>query len=508
MNRLVAAALGAVVVGVALAGAAAAASAQTPEPQPTLPPGVLQYAGVVESVSTDPSDGETRVDEPVESVAWVVCDEDGCVAARTQSGEDGIPLDDGAGTLSAPATGSVCGEGEYRGARTETVTATAETLTWVVDAEWSGKVMCPEGESWVWALHWEFEGELVAGDPCVLDGSCVVAEEDCCVSPGAPRPFTAPTVLSGVATAAEAARPGNLLWAALGTVVLALLIAIPTHFFNSAAETVTDRVGAWWRARRRREIPARGLTRWPVAAGGVLAAATISAFADPAFGFDAAGLRVLLSIVVAFGIEVALGWVAVILVVRRTHPTAVATIRFAPLTLLLVAAAMLVTRLTGFEPAIVFGLVAGVAFGGLLGAAEQARVALIGLGWSFGIGLLAWGGYSVATAVGGDTVLRELLATAAIAGISTLPIALLPLRGLTGRTVWEASRVVWGIAYAIGLFAFLLVLLPLPASWAEVGVGLWTWIGLYVLYAAAGVAAWLIATRPWRGARAADPSDA
>jgi hypothetical protein len=446
------------------------------------------------------------------------CEAGRCVVLTVNEGGSGgledLELVDGAGSWS---TSLSCEEAEIVDARASSGTAALDGAVLTVDERFEEifEGDCPPSLG-VGANENTWVLEFAAADVCVIDGSCVADEpvagasdEDCCVAPGSPRSFAEPTVYSGLDTVATAATPGNLLWAAVGTVILALLVAIPTHFFNSAAETLSDRVGAWWRRRRARPDaggPKRG--GWPLAAGGVAVAAVIAAFADPGFGFDAAGLRVLLSILAAFAVEVVLGWVAVIFLVRRTHPTASATFRFAPLTLLVVAAAVLLTRLTGFEPPIVFGLVAGVAFGGLLGTAEKARVALIGLGWAFGIGMLAWIGYSVLVAAGvdgaGGVFARELLSAAAIAGLSALPIALLPLRGLAGRTVWEASRRVWVAAYAIGLFAFLLVLLPFPASWAEVGFGLWAWIGLYLIYALAALGIWLVVTRPWRR----EPSDA
>lgn len=423
---------------------------------------------------------------------------------------------DGVMVVDLPATGTGCDlENDIR-ARQGRVELTPTAVTGNIEFLARDLSGCGDGLIRTEGTSIRYDLAFDRGEVCLIDATCIgtpveepVPVDDCCAPPGAPRPFAEPTVYSGLDTVATAATPGNLLWAAIGTVILALLVAIPTHFFNSAAETLSDRVAAWWRRMRKR--PDAGEAKrggWPLAAGGVAAAAVIAAFADPAFGFDAAGLRVLLSILAAFAVEVVLGWVAVILLVRRTHPTASASFRFAPLTLLVVAAAVLLTRLTGFEPPIVFGLVAGVAFGGLLGTAEKARVTLIGLGWAFGIGLLAWIGYSVLVAAGvdgaGGVFARELLSAAAIAGLSALPIALLPVRGLAGRTVWEASRRLWIAAYAIGLFAFLLVLLPLPASWTEVGFGLWAWIGLYLLYALAAVGIWLVVTRPWRR----EPSDA
>ncbi|MEO8527738.1 MAG: hypothetical protein ABI435_01535 [Pseudolysinimonas sp.] len=316
---------------------------------------------------------------------------------------------------------------------------------------------------------------------------------------GGNRDFAAPTELSQVATFADVVTPANIAWAAGGTAVLGILIVIPTAFANAAADTLIGRLRARWRARRGITEERPRFRTWPWAAGGVAAAAVIAAFADPHFGFDAAALRVLLSIAAAFALEVVVGWVAVILLVRATNPKASFSFTFAPLSLLVVAGAVLLTRLSGFEPAIVFGLVAGVVFAGMLTAAENARVALITLGWAYAIGMLAWVIYSLLDPTEAGLVAgRELLAAATISGISVLPIALLPLSGLPGAAVWAWRKWVWGIVYALALFTFLLVLLPLPAATSEIGVGLWTWVALFVAYSLAAIGVWLAVTRPWR----------
>ena len=103
----------------------------------------------------------------------------------------------------------------------------------------------------------------------------------------------------------------------------------------------------------------------------------------------------------SFVLDVVIGWFVLLLIVRRTHPGAIATFDFKPLTLLVVAGAVLLTRITGFEPGIVFGLVAGVVFAGVIGTAK-ARVALIGLGYAFAVGVLAWIGYSITAATSGE----------------------------------------------------------------------------------------------------------
>jgi len=204
-------------------------------------------------------------------------------------------------------------------------------------------------------------------------------------------------------------------------------------------------------------------------------------------------------------------WFLLILLVRRTTPTATARFRFAPASLLVVVIAVLFTRLTGFQPGIVFGLVAGVVFGTVIAVAEKARLALIGLGYSFALALVGWVAYSVIASSTGShpgapiVFVQETLSAMAIGGIAALPIALVPLRGLAGYEIWRWHRWLWALAYAVGLVAFFVVLMPKPFSWATVGWSVWAWGGIYAAYALGAVILWLIAARPWRTDEAAAP---
>ncbi len=355
---------------------------------------------------------------------------------------------------------------------------------------------------------------FASGTACLIDSSCPTPTPGAHALAGGsvtgrssgPRAASAPSVLSALPTIATALTARNSVWAAATAVILVLLIAIPTYFFNEAAGQASTLLEEWLGRRRKpkpkpkpmkavQEKPVR-LAGWPLAASGVIAASIISAFVDPRFGFDAASLRTFASILASFVIDVCIGWFLLLIVVRKTHPASTARFEFRPITLLIVVAAVLFTRLTSFQPGIVFGLVAGVVFGGLLATADKARIALIGLGWSFGIGVVAWVGYSV---TGSHPVfLHETLSGIAIAGSSTLPIALLPVRGLTGALVWQWKRWVWAVAYGIGLFSFMVMLMPMPFSWQSVPLNLIVWLVLYLAYAVVAVGLWLLVARPWK----------
>jgi hypothetical protein len=417
-----------------------------------------------------------------------------------------LELVDGHGEYQMSEWGDVCGAVFWAVDGPMTVDANADGITIHRDGRGTADDACLGEAAGLVEISFTglITGTVSGGNACVLDGSCPAGVVVSPAQSGADDPGT----LSTLPTAADSARPGNILWAIGFAVVLVLLVAFPTHLLNTAAEHGTDRFSAWWTRTRttKRALPPaiEKLSGWPLAIAGVVVASIISAFVDPRFGLDAGGsLRILGSILLAFALDVALGWVLLLLFLRRTMPDAKARLRFAPASLLLVAAAVVFSRITGFQPGIVFGLVAGVVVGATLATTAKARVALIGLGYSFAAGLLAWIIYTIVIATSGpaDSALalfaQETLSAVAIGGMAVLPVALFPLRGMTGYDIFAWNKIVWGVAYGLGLIGFFFVLMPMPFAWQGVPLELGVWIGLYLLYAVAAVAIWAFVTRPW-----------
>ncbi|MCU1414280.1 MAG: hypothetical protein JWN80_1620 [Microbacteriaceae bacterium] len=520
MKNLLAAA-SAIVLALGGLAVAIPASAATPTPSPD---SVLVYTGT--STTSAASDPGTALYSS-SAVATVDCGSGHCLITSIsidgsvhgtgiQQMYGGKPpsLDHGKGTFSLSAYNTICSDDEYLPAGVFTVDISTTTFNGVYNAEAQPTVQCPQAERGQPATVLTFVMALTSGTACLIDSSCptptptptVTTLANGGTAPGrstGPRAASVPSVLSVLPTVVKAFTVRNSIWAAAAAVVLVLLIAIPTHFFNEAAGKTSELFERWWRKRRpvktdRKAKPLKPvrLAGWPLAAGGVAAASIISAFVDPRFGFDAASARTFASILVSFVVDVCIGWFVLLFVVRKTHPASTARFEFKPLTLLIVVVAVLFSRLTDFQPGIVFGLVAGIAFGGLLATAEKARVALIGLGWSFGIGVIAWVGYSLTSVHA--VFLHETLSGIAIAGSSSLPIALLPVRGLTGGVVWRWKRWVWALAYGVGLFAFMVMLMPMPFSWQSVPINLVVWIVLYLAYAVVAIGLWLLVERPWK----------
>ncbi len=539
---------------VLLAGSAALAATPTPTPSPSAPSKVVVYNGIgYYTNAIHPEFVQQALKPP--STATVDCSGSPCTivvkgtdpstaAVLTISGPQPLPLVNG--TASAHVDGpsnalcfdDVITPGEF------TATATGDTITVSYAFDHQPDLTCPDGSQVLSVDGYVYHAVLTApaGSGCLATGSCPTPTPAATSTPTAtalpaaasgplrviPHPirFADPSTLSLLPTTATALSAPNILWAAAATVVLALLISFPSHLLNSATEAGTDRVSTWWRSRRRllRElrdgeatvapgeapenpsVPPKpvNLAGWPLAAAGVLAASLISSFVNPSFGLNAASVRVFLSILVSFLLDAVAGWFLLILLVRRATPSATARFRFAPASLLIVIVAVLFTRVTGFAPGIVFGLVAGVTFGAIAATADKARHTMVTLGYSFVLAIIAWAGYSAIAETAGVhpaaplVFAQETLSSMAIGGLAALPIVLVPVRGMPGYAIWNWNRWIWASGYVLGLFGFFVVLMPKPFSWATVGLSIWTWVGLYLAYAITSVVLWLVITRPWK----------
>ena len=321
---------------------------------------------------------------------------------------------------------------------------------------------------------------------------------------GAATGASDPSALSGLQTVADA-MPNSTQTAVLGgtAVFLTLLVGLPGFLVDTVLEKRWARLTAWMRARRpARSAPAppgrvrRPAPRWLVWPG-FAAASLIACFVDPSFGLNPMSVRLYLTMFASLTLVNVVGWFAASTVIRRLQPDARPRIVFRWGSLVLVAVAVVIGRLLQFEPGAVFGLVAGLTFAVSLAASRDALVILIGSGAALVLSLLAWVGYSLvapaAEAAGGSVLLRglaELFSGVVVEGISTLPLALLPLLALDGAVIFAWRRWVWALAYTGGAAAFVLVMLTLPDAWSEVSGDYLRWVAVFVGFAAFAVAIW------------------
>lgn len=313
--------------------------------------------------------------------------------------------------------------------------------------------------------------------------------------------FGDPSVLSNLKTVQDAAiTPAQGTVLAGTAVMLTLIVGYPGSLLGSVLSARYDRLAAAVRARWRRNAgapdqPRRRMPGWLIWPG-FLAAAVLGGFVDPAFGPNWMSVRVLLSGLLGFAVFNLGVWTLVKAVMRRVQPDATPYIKFRWGSLVIIAIAVVLARLLEFNPGVIFGLVAGLAFGMTLAASRNALVILLGSGFGLVAAALAWVGYSLLAPLGsGNAALvfaTEFLSGITLEGISTLPLALLPLARLDGATLIRWKKWVWALAYAVGIAAFTFVLFAVPGSWAEIPGDFVRWIVLFVVFGVVSVAVWAV----------------
>ena len=330
-----------------------------------------------------------------------------------------------------------------------------------------------------------------------------------------------PSVLSALRTIAEAVPTTTQLAVLAGSAVfLMLIVGYPGYLLNKVLEKHWKGAMTWLRTRRAKRVtrapktgtagtvdaalapdavprPTRKAPSWLVWPGFVIAA-VIAGFVDPAFGVNPMSVRLVITGLISFVLLNVIGWVVVIAALRKIQPDAHPTITFRFGSLIVVALTVLVARLLEFEPGVIFGLVAGLTFAITLVASKDALVILLGSGAALVMAIGAWIGYSafgpLADAVPGSVVFRslaELFSGVVVEGVSTLPLALLPLLALDGAVLFAWHKWVWALAYIVGAGSFVLVMFTIPEAWGEIEGGFGRWLLLFVGLAVIAVGVWL-----------------
>jgi hypothetical protein len=278
---------------------------------------------------------------------------------------------------------------------------------------------------------------------------------------------------------------------AIGSAILAGLVFLVFAAFP--AEVLTAAIKDRYRFMQRRggiRSPRRlaQVTVWfstrPVVGGVTLlaTASLITGFADPAFGFDLASLRLVIACFIA-GLAVSYGANLIASRIMNRRWSLPTSISLRPYSLIITVIGVVLSRVLDFSPGFLFGLMLGLGFpvGTTTVLRFHARVLRTGI--VLGIAVIAWGTYSFMNAgltsvepSFATALLRDSLAAISTAGLTGMLIAMLPFLLLDGHDLWNHSRRVWAGIYAAVVSVFFLVVAPKPESWGDLGAKYGSWM--------------------------------
>ena len=269
-----------------------------------------------------------------------------------------------------------------------------------------------------------------------------------------------------------------------------LLVALPAELLTSTLAREYELLfGRFRRLRAHWLERLRGWFSHSPFAGGValtMLAALIFGFADPHFGPDITSLRLVLAcgialIIVGHLTNAITGWIV------RERWRVGTLLEVKPLALILTVVGVFLSRLLGFSPGFLIGLIVGMSLTGTTTVRQRSRTVLVHGGIILTFGVLAWLGFSALTAITGghpttfvQALSLDTFAAIAAEGLTILLIGLLPFRYLDGEDVFAESKTLWALSYLSVLTAFCVIVLPVAAHWEEIGDSLWLWLGCFV----------------------------
>jgi hypothetical protein len=338
--------------------------------------------------------------------------------------------------------------------------------------------------------------------PAQIPTTCASAKRSpAAAPPGNPNESSIASALSTPGDAFSSLS-GSLINAAI-TVGIILFITFPSQLFNHTFEENYDEIRAIasrrlrWLRRLRREASATTSTARSAVIFGVvvLAGAVLGGLNDPKFGFNGRSAITYLAVILAILVGVTMSGLVNYTYRRARGRDTHWEFHALPAGLLVAATCVLISRLSAFQPGYLYGVIAGIAFGGTLARDEAGHNVALGTLVSLIIAVLAWfawvpvHGAAAQPGAGFLSVVgADLLASLFIGGLVGSVIGLLPLSFLPGGTLLAWSRAVWAAIFGLAVFGLLEVELRPQSTAAHPGKApIVTAIVLFVLFGGASV---------------------
>ncbi|MDQ1700592.1 MAG: hypothetical protein QOG34_2455 [Frankiaceae bacterium] len=288
-----------------------------------------------------------------------------------------------------------------------------------------------------------------------------------------------------------------------------LFITFPANLFNQTFEENYADIRAWWRRRFGRLLRVKktepdaetaekaetGAVQPRSFAAVVVGGALLGGLLDPGFGFNLRSVLTVVALTLAICVGIAVPLLATQAYYRARHMSARLQIRALPAGLAIAAACVFISRVSGFQPGYLYGVVAGVVLGRTLARREQAHLIILNTLAVIGVSVLAWIAWAGLNGSAEDAnandllvLLDDALAAIFVAGLVGSVIGMLPLRFLPGHSLKSWSTRAWAAVFGVSMFGLIQVMLrPNATADGPSHTPLVTTLVLFALFAGATV---------------------
>lgn len=294
-------------------------------------------------------------------------------------------------------------------------------------------------------------------------------------------------------------------------VAAVLFITFPANLFNQTFEENYADIRAWWRRRfgwlagKRKDETADAAEPAETETGRVKPAtfaavigggALLGGLLDPEFGFNLRSVLTVVALAVAICVGIAVPVLVTQAYYRARHTSARLQIRALPAGLAIAGVCVFISRVSGFQPGYLYGIVAGVVLGRTLARREQAHLIVLTTLAVIGVSVLAWiawaglnGTAEKANANDMVVLVDDALAAMFVAGLVGSVIGMLPLRFMPGHVLKSWSTRLWAAVFAVSLFGLIQVMVrPNATAEGPSHAPLVTTLVLFAVFAAGTVA--------------------
>jgi hypothetical protein len=279
------------------------------------------------------------------------------------------------------------------------------------------------------------------------------------------------------------------------TAGVVFLMPFPAEVFNNTLAGHYGEIRGWFRRRRQRTEALRFWDR----PGGLILFVVISAllfgFLDPAFGLNGGSVPTYVGLL--FGVAVTtLGFALPTLVMRRAKTKEWGKLRALPLALVVGVGCVVLSRIIGFLPGYLYGIVLGVAFRREVTEEIEGTEVAVSSVVVLAVALASWVAVGAVRSGAGAGFVNDAteaaLATITVSAFEGLAIGLLPLRGMPGKVLFATRRRWWVVIWAISVLAFFHALIdPQSGYLADSAlVPVAVTVGLLVVFAGASLGLW------------------
>ena len=188
--------------------------------------------------------------------------------------------------------------------------------------------------------------------------------------------------------------------------------------------------------------------------------ALLGSMLDPSFGPNPRTLTTWVAIALAIVAGVAVSGLVISSYHRaRKHGRVSYRLEGLPLGLVVAAACVLISRLIGFQPGYLYGVIAGVKFGREPAKDEEGHLVALSSAATIVTALVAWAGWDALNPVAskpgaffGGVVADDFLSSLFVGGLVGTAISLLPLRFLPGHKLRSWHKGAWAATFGLALF--------------------------------------------------------